>query len=305
MSLDDFETETHHFSSTVSVALSHRRRNACLLSSQADATGLMSWRAGTLLSAYLVAHDALLLKGKRIVELGCGSALLSCVAVACGCAEAVATDCSDEVLALAFRNLSQNSSVKGPECGGSSSFRTAKLVWGEQGSALGVFDIALAAEVFYHHRGGKEGNSIEDQARALFSTALSSLLPACTCSASAGGCSAGGCSAGLLLLTYTPRYPGMARALRAAAASLGIYLQTLDRRAALTPSLQETNYFCDTRLLCASACNAALDAHVRTLGSPPQAPREEDSDWEDEDCKEWVVRESQTPMGVSDCSLFS
>jgi hypothetical protein len=70
---------------------------------------MMQWAGGVLLSNLLCAHPTFL-PSKSVVELGCGSALLSCVASALGCKSVVATDGQSSVLSLAALNLSQPSS---------------------------------------------------------------------------------------------------------------------------------------------------------------------------------------------------
>ena len=290
-----------HPAPLLALTMAHRRRTPALLAGAADTTGLTCWRAGCLLAQLLAARAPALLRGVRAVELGCGSALLSCVAAAGGAAAVLATDASAEALALAALNLARNAP--------GAAAATAELRWGEPlppSLPPRSFGLALAAEVFYVHRGGGLIEGIGAQASALLDTALQQLLRPCSCAA-AGGAGAGAppCSAGLLLVAYTPRYPGMARAIRAAAAAAGASLRTLCRSAALTPELRASSYFTDTRLLAASACGAALAAHVAALGAPPPAPAAEDSDWSAEECVGWEARDAQTPSGVGLEPLFS
>jgi hypothetical protein len=308
------------------LTMAHKRRTAELLSGSTDSTGLTSWRAGCLLAQLLAAHSHALLRGARVVELGCGSALLSCVAAAGGAAAVLATDASADVLALAAHNLARNA----PPAAAAAEVATAELRWGEPlpGSLTPrSYSLALAAEVFYLHRGGGLiDGGIGAQASALLGSALQQLLQPCTCAATAAGAGAAAdagagtcagaaaeagpgaaapCRAGLLLLAYTPRYPGMARAIRAAAAAAGASLRTLCRSAALTPELRASSYFTDTRLLAVCGCSVALEGHVAALGAPPPAPRAEDSDWTEDECVGWEARDAQTPSGVGLEPLFS
>ena len=298
------------------LTMAHKRRTAALLSGAADSTGLTSWRAGCLLAQLLAARSHALLRGARVVELGCGSALLSCVAAAGGAAAVLATDASADVLALAALNLARNAPPPPPPppaAAAATEVATAELRWGEPlpGSLTPrSYSLALAAEVFYLHRGGGLIEGIGAQASALLGSALQQLLRPCTCAAAAGAAAAGPgaaapCRAGLLLLAYTPRYPGMARAIRAAAAAAGASLRTLCRSAALTPELRASSYHTDTRLLAVCSCSAALEGHVAALGAPPPAPRGEDSDWTEDECVGWEARDAQTPSGVGLEPLFS
>ena len=284
------------------LTIAHKRRTAALLSSPSDTTGLMQWRAGTLLAHLLACRAPALLRGARVVELGCGSALLSCVARAGGAASVLATDASAPALELAAHNLARAAGAPCPA-------RTAELRWGAPTAAsralgVGAYDLALASEVFYHHRaGGLIEGGIGAQADALLTTAVQQLLTPCTCS----GAAAGPCGAGLLLLAYTPRYPGMARALRASASALGLALRTLSRSALLTPAMRQSLAYTDTRLLAACACPGALAAHVAArLGSPPAAPQCEDSEWEEGAWDAgWEAADAQAPTGVGLEALFA
>jgi hypothetical protein len=324
----DLEHEHHTLGpahSPLHLTMAHKRRTAALLCSQADTTGLMPWRAGCLL-AHLLACRRTLMAGARVVELGCGSGLLSCVAVASGAAAVLATDASAEALALAVHNLAHNAAAAEGGAGGCGA-RTAKLRWGapsEASRALGLFDLALASEVFYHHKGGGLIDGIGAQADALFSTAVQQLLTPCTCGAtppagqpplhSAGSAAPPPqpepplppCGAGLLLLAYSPRYPCMARALRASASAMHISLRTLSRSHLLTPDMRANMTHTDTRLLAACACSAALLRHVVHLGSPPAAPMSEDSEWEEGAWDAgWETADAQGPGSVGLEALFT
>jgi hypothetical protein len=309
------------------LSIAHKKRTAAMLSSSADTTGLMHWRAGSLLAHLLACRAPALLAGARVVELGCGSALLSCVARASGAASVLATDASGEALALAAHNLARNApsaAAGGAGAAGAAAAcpaRTAELHWGapaagSRGKAPmlstlgeGAFDLAVASEVFYHHRGGGliEGG-IGAQADALFSTAMQQLLTPCTCAAAAAAAAAAPpCGAGLLLLAYSPRYPTMARALRASASALGIALRTISRPALLTPQMRAAQAHTDTRLLAACACAGALAGHVLRLGSPPCAPMCEDSEWEEGAWDAgWETADAQgLPGGIGLEALFT
>jgi predicted nicotinamide N-methyase len=95
------------------------------------------WRSGVALAREL---EALALRNRRVVELGCGLAVPSLAAARAG-AEVLATDASAEALALAGRNARENG-VR---------VETAAVDWAEPGELVsrGPFDLVLAADVLY------------------------------------------------------------------------------------------------------------------------------------------------------------
>jgi predicted nicotinamide N-methyase len=95
------------------------------------------WRSGVALAREL---DGRPLRGRRVVELGCGLALPSMVAARAGAA-VIATDSSAQALALAERNAAENG-VR---------LETAVVDWEEPEALVqrGPFDLALAADVLY------------------------------------------------------------------------------------------------------------------------------------------------------------
>jgi predicted nicotinamide N-methyase len=95
------------------------------------------WRSGVALAREL---DSGALRGRRVVELGCGLAVPSIAAARAG-ASVLATDACDEALALAERNARANG-VR---------IETASVDWTEPGELVrrGPFDLVLAADVLY------------------------------------------------------------------------------------------------------------------------------------------------------------
>ena len=95
------------------------------------------WRSGVALAREL---DGEPLRGRRVVELGCGLALPSIAAARAG-ASVLATDASDEALELVARNAEEN----GVE------IETALVDWNEPRPLLerAPFDLLLAADVLY------------------------------------------------------------------------------------------------------------------------------------------------------------
>ena len=95
------------------------------------------WRSGVALAREL---HGVALGGLRVVELGCGLAVPSIAAARAG-AEALATDASDEALALAERNARANG-VR---------IETARVDWADPVELLrrAPFDLVLAADVLY------------------------------------------------------------------------------------------------------------------------------------------------------------
>jgi predicted nicotinamide N-methyase len=95
------------------------------------------WRSGIALAREL---DGLPLRGRRVVELGCGLGMPSIAAARAG-AEALATDSSAEALALVERNARENGVT----------VRTAAVDWNAPDELVGrgPFDLVLAADVLY------------------------------------------------------------------------------------------------------------------------------------------------------------
>jgi predicted nicotinamide N-methyase len=95
------------------------------------------WRSGLALAREL---DGLALRGRRVVELGCGLAVPSIAAARAGAA-VLATDACPEALALVARNALAND-VK---------IETATVAWAEPDDlvARAPFDLVLAADVLY------------------------------------------------------------------------------------------------------------------------------------------------------------
>lgn len=95
------------------------------------------WRSGVALAREL---DGVALRGRRVVELGCGLALPSIVAARAG-ATALATDACAEALELAALNAEANDVH----------IETAVADWTDPGELLelGRFDLVLAADVLY------------------------------------------------------------------------------------------------------------------------------------------------------------
>lgn len=95
------------------------------------------WRSGVALARELAGED---LRGRRVVELGCGLALPAMAAARAG-AEVLATDGSDEAAALAARNARANGV----------SIETATIRWEEPDELLrrAPFDLVLAADLLY------------------------------------------------------------------------------------------------------------------------------------------------------------
>jgi predicted nicotinamide N-methyase len=99
------------------------------------------WRSGVAMAREL---DGVDLRGKRVVELGCGLAIPS-IAAARGGAEAIATDGDIDALSLVRRNAEAN----GVEV------ETAAVDWADPDELLerGPFDLALASDVLYERPG--------------------------------------------------------------------------------------------------------------------------------------------------------
>lgn len=95
------------------------------------------WRSGMALARELDGEE---LRGKRVVELGCGLALPSIAAARRG-AEVLATDGDVDALGLVARNAREN----GVE------LETAMVDWGDPDELVerGPFDLVLGCDVLY------------------------------------------------------------------------------------------------------------------------------------------------------------
>jgi predicted nicotinamide N-methyase len=99
------------------------------------------WRSGVALAREL---DGVPLRGRRVVELGCGLAVPSIIAARAG-AEVLATDSSAEALTLVERNAAEND-VR---------LETAFVEWQKPAKLVkrAPFDLVLAADVLYERSG--------------------------------------------------------------------------------------------------------------------------------------------------------
>jgi predicted nicotinamide N-methyase len=98
------------------------------------------WRSGVALARKLDGTPTEALRGRRVVELGCGLGLPSLIAARAG-ATVLATDAEPEALSLLERNASEN----GLE------LETMLLDWAQPDRLVerGPFDLVLAADLLY------------------------------------------------------------------------------------------------------------------------------------------------------------
>jgi predicted nicotinamide N-methyase len=98
------------------------------------------WRSGVALGREL---DGEALRGRRVVELGCGLAVPSIAAARAG-AVALATDADTEALELVARNARANDVV----------VETAKVEWAKPDELIerGPFDLVLGTDVLYERQ---------------------------------------------------------------------------------------------------------------------------------------------------------
>lgn len=103
-------------------------------------TGLGVWECSRVLSDYLSGDGVDVVRGKRVVEVGCGCGLCSMTASLLGASQVVATDGDTAVLGLARKNLDEN---------GFGRVNTRQLRWEE--AKFGDFDadVVLGADVTY------------------------------------------------------------------------------------------------------------------------------------------------------------
>ena len=112
-----------------------------------DRTGTYAWPGGVALARHLAAFPALV-RGKRVLELGCGTGAAGIMAQWLGASRPRLTDGSPAVLENTVRNVGRNvKRGRGGPC------EVARLRWGYaadiRGSGPGTWDVVLAAEVAY------------------------------------------------------------------------------------------------------------------------------------------------------------
>mmetsp|Transcript_38 Transcript_38/g.122 ORF Transcript_38/g.122 Transcript_38/m.122 type:complete len:267 (+) Transcript_38:338-1138(+) len=114
-------------------------------------TGAAVWRAGEFLASTLAANPSLV-RGKRVIELGCGTGLCGLVAARLGASYVLLTDGSDSVAQRAKRNIELNRDSDGRGLAlGENMISARKLMWGAllEEELRGKFDVVLASDVLY------------------------------------------------------------------------------------------------------------------------------------------------------------
>jgi predicted nicotinamide N-methyase len=99
------------------------------------------WASGRALASVVMARS---LRGRSVLELGCGLALPSLAAAVAG-GRVTASDWSPAALSLTLENASRNSV----------SVDVMELDWFEPPSSPPWFDLVLAADVLYENRNGE------------------------------------------------------------------------------------------------------------------------------------------------------
>lgn len=109
-------------------------------------TGAAVWTAGVSLAS-LLAREPELVKGKRILELGCGTGLCGIVAARLGAREVTLTDGNSDLLERVESNIAANL----PNVPSSVDVRVRQLPWGEfvDSDLRGAYDVVLASDVLY------------------------------------------------------------------------------------------------------------------------------------------------------------
>jgi len=108
-------------------------------------TGETLWNAAVLLADHMATElGPDYFRGKRVIELGCGTALPSIVASRLGAKVVVATDLTPGVLNRATRNARRN---------GCSQMTLQRLAWGrlleDYDQLVGEFDVVLASDLLW------------------------------------------------------------------------------------------------------------------------------------------------------------
>ncbi|KAF0689322.1 Aste57867_19218 [Aphanomyces stellatus] len=108
-------------------------------SSPFTSTDTSSRRRPTVVLSLFLGTNPSLVHGRRVLELGCGTGLVSIVAAHAGASHVVATDGDDQVVHLAQHNIDSNH--VGAVCHG------AQHLWGQDMESLGRFDVVLGADI--------------------------------------------------------------------------------------------------------------------------------------------------------------
>lgn len=107
-------------------------------------TGAAVWTAGNSLSAFLATEGGAMVRGRRCIELGCGTGLCGIVAARLGATEVLLTDGNTLVCERARANVERNVQP-------STACSVRLLTWSEtvDTDLQGKFDVVLASDVLY------------------------------------------------------------------------------------------------------------------------------------------------------------
>ncbi len=103
----------------------------------AEALGLAVWRGAVDLANFLARHPERV-RGRRVLELGCGAGLCGCAAASLGAGAVLLTD-TERVLSLARENVARNLLENSVAC--------RVLLWGETSEPPPPADLVLGAEL--------------------------------------------------------------------------------------------------------------------------------------------------------------
>ena len=106
--------------------------------------GASVYNAAFVLGHYLESRPELV-RGKRVIELGCGPGLLSVVSALLGADDVLATDGDAELLPLVMRNVERNVEDEAARA----RVAARAFLWGDEAvlGSVGKFDVVLAADV--------------------------------------------------------------------------------------------------------------------------------------------------------------
>lgn len=300
-----------------------RKRNADIMSSKIDLTGVVSWPSTQLLG-YILSQYPVLWSNQCILELGCGTGLLATVMAnkygtlyPAKCV--LATDGIKDTLPIALYNMVCNEYTEyrseNIDCilhedthnlvvsTARSRIAIAPLMWGDETdiqyskkyvqlfaslkNGQSAFDLIVASEVFYLHRGGENNWGIEQQAFSLFSTCQALFVKhgktsVCKCHLSSTMDSTNSVStenvlsvvpcglaaSGVLLLVYSPRYRNMAAAINTARQKLQLLYRSVDVSSLLTAEQRSSTLYTDTRMAIVSNCAESITELQKNLPQP-------------------------------------
>lgn len=243
-----------------------------------DRTGYIAW-SSTNLGASLLAKLAPHVRGRKVIELGCGTGLLSATAARLGASLVIPTDGDPGAAAVAVHNARAQLS----ESDSSTTVCGHQLYWSDTAASdailasHGPLDLAVAAETFYIFTRGTLDLTIEDMATELLSCVKRVLRPSfcALCFPDHSPTNGPRQLPPAFLVVYHPRIRGMAPSIRRAASNCNLSVSPLSR-AHKTGPLPGSG-----RLVLFTRCDHDLETFIEMSGVV-KGGKEEEEDWDED-----------------------